>query len=213
MTTHRPLSYVRTAGLDAAYLVLGLPIGIATFTVIVTGLSLGLGLAITLIGIPIVLATLVVARWLAALERQRTRLVLGNSIDPPERRLEGNVWKRTKTVVTDAATWLDTLWSLLLLPIGTIGFTVAVTVWSAALGMITSPIWQWAIPDDGDADLTFFNSTTAGYSVLRVLAGLALIPVAYWISRAFALGTAHLARLLLGERQEHSPSAPTAVLA
>ena len=27
---------------------------------------------------------------------------------------------------------------------------IAVTVWSVALGLLTSPIWFWALPDDGD---------------------------------------------------------------
>ena len=41
---------------DFTYLVLGLPLGIAAFTIAVTGLALGAGLAITLAGLPILLA-------------------------------------------------------------------------------------------------------------------------------------------------------------
>ena len=199
---------LRNAGSDATYLIVGLPLGILTFTVAITGLSLAAGLAITLLGIPILLATLVVVRWFAAVERHRAALLLGESIEAPERPLQGSLWQRTKAVATDPSSWLDLLWSVLLLPLGVVGFSVAVTVWSTVLGFVSSPLWQWALPDDGDVSLAFFNDPAAGYSVLRVLTGLALLPVAYWVSRGLALGSAQLARLLLGGQASH-PAAPT----
>ncbi len=52
-----------------AYLLLGLPLGILDFTVVVTGLSVGLGMVVTLIGIPLLVATLLLVRALATLER------------------------------------------------------------------------------------------------------------------------------------------------
>ncbi len=78
------------------------------------------------------------------------------------------------------------------------------------LGLISSPLWMWALDgDDADASaLAFFNDPAAGYSALRVAIGLALLPLAYWICRGLALGTAHTVRALLG----HAPrsEAPTA---
>lgn len=209
MTTNVPLTWLRTGALDFTYLVLGLTAGILTFTVVVTLFSTGLGLAITLVGIPILIGSLLVVRWLSAMERHRAAMVLGAPIDSPERRLEGSIWQRTKTLAGDPASWLGTLWSVLLLPIGIAGFTVAVTVWSTALGLLTSPAWNWAV-DHSDApdEIDFFTTTAVGSSALRSLLGLALVPVAYWTCRGLALGTAHLARLLLGERSE----APTQVL-
>jgi hypothetical protein len=47
-------------GLDTAYLLLGLPAGVIAFTVVVTGWASALGLAITLIGLPVAMATIVV---------------------------------------------------------------------------------------------------------------------------------------------------------
>src|SRR5215217_3826416 len=72
----------RLAG-DTLYLVLGLPMGILTFTWVVTGWSVSLCLAITLIGLPLAVVTVVVSRALAQVERQRAALVLGGPI--PER--------------------------------------------------------------------------------------------------------------------------------
>jgi hypothetical protein len=191
-----PLPRLRVMAHDAAYLILGLPLGVAAFTLVVTGLSLGLGLAITLVGIPIVLATLVAARGIAELERRRAAPVLNERIAGRERTLDGDVWARARALATDPATWRDTLWSLLLLPIGAAGFTVAVTAWSTALGLVSSPLYVWALPEDGD-NLPFFDDPGLLYSVLRVLTGIALIPIAAWVSRATAAGSARLARMTL----------------
>ena len=206
----RILRPLRNAGLDAAYLIVGLPLGIVTFTVAVTGLSLAAGLAITLLGIPILLATLVVCRWFAEVERRRAAVLLGEPIPAPERPLNGNLWERTKTVVKDAASWLDLLWALLLGVVGTIGFSVAISVWAGVLSLISSPLWMWAVDgDDADASVpALLNDPAAGYAALRVAIGLALLPLAYWICRGLALGIAHTVRALLG----HAPrsEAPTA---
>lgn len=51
-----PPRLARTAR-ELGYVLLGLPVGIATFTLGVTGLSLGVGLAVTLVGIPVILLT------------------------------------------------------------------------------------------------------------------------------------------------------------
>jgi hypothetical protein len=192
-----PLPAPRAVALDAAYLLLGLPVGIVTFTLIVTGLATGAGLAITLVGVPIVLATLIVARAMAEGERLHASMVLGERVRGRERRLEGTVWDRARTLATDGATWRDVLWGLLALPIGMAGFALVVTLWTAALGLVSSPVWLWAVPEDG-GDPPILDDTGVGYSVLRVLIGLVLIPVAAWGCRAAAEGCARAARALLG---------------
>lgn len=62
---------------ELAYLLLGLPVGVVTFTVVVTGVALGVSLLITLVGIPVLVATAYADRGLAWLERRRAALVLG----------------------------------------------------------------------------------------------------------------------------------------
>jgi hypothetical protein len=186
---------------DFAYLVLGLPLGIASFSVAVTGLSLAAGLLITLVGIPILMATLLAARGFAVIERARAQLVLGEPVPAPERtwRRKG-VWETTKAVLTDPGGWRDLLWSVVLMPIGIATFTVAVTAWSVALGLLTSPIWYWSLPDGNDVHVALFESTAAGYSVLRVLIGLALVPIAIALCRGFAVGQAKATAFAIGGR-------------
>ena len=59
---------------DFTYLVLGLPLGVAGFTLAVTGLALSAGLMITLAGIPVLVVTLLVAA-----RRSRRRSASGPS--------------------------------------------------------------------------------------------------------------------------------------
>jgi hypothetical protein len=193
----RLLPRVREMAHDFAYLVGGLPVGVAAFSLILTGIATAAGLAITLVGIPILLVTLLAARGIAELERHRAAPVLGSRIAGRERKLTGSLWERTKAIATDAASWRDTAWSLLLLPIGVAGFTAAVTMWSVSLGLVTSPLYYWAL-DGNDNDVALFNDPSIGYSVLRVLIGVALVPVAAWGSRALSVGTAKAAKGILG---------------
>ena len=62
---------LRSLGRDSLYLLLGLPITIASFSVLVTGLSLAGGLLVTVIGIPVATATLAAAVGFGRLERAR----------------------------------------------------------------------------------------------------------------------------------------------
>jgi hypothetical protein len=185
---------------DFAYLVLGLPIGIVSFTVAVTGLSLAAGLLITLIGIPVLLATLVACRGLAALERARAGFVLGEPIPHAERTWKRDgAWETTKAVLTDPGAWRDLLWSVVLMPIGIATFTIAVSLWASALGLLTSPLWYWALPEDDEPDVVaLFEQTSAGYSVLRVLIGLALVPLAFAVCRGLAVGQAKATAFAVG---------------
>ena len=126
-----------------AYLLLGLPLGILDFTIVVTGLSLGLGLSVTIIGIPVFIAALLVARSLAILERGLAVSLL----DAPMPRLgpaaeegQGVFWSRLRSLVISRRTWAEVGFLLLRLPLGTLDFTVAVTIVSLALGGFAMPI-------------------------------------------------------------------------
>ena len=195
-TRFDPLPGLAQTAKDFAYLVLGLPVGIVAFTFVVTALSLSIGLAITLVGIPLLALTLLSARWIARMERQRARLVVDDAVveDAP---LTGDAVDRGKALFRDRAAWSGTLWWLLLLPVGVAGFTVAVALWSTALGFVTSPLWYWALPA-GDETIPLLDSTSVGYSALRVLIGLALLPTTMVACRALAAGTGRAARAILG---------------
>ena len=146
-------------GRDTVYLVTGLPMGILTFTVAVTGWSTGLGLLITLLGFPVLLLTAVLLRALSNVERRRARLVLD---DPLVARYkepsESGIWARTKSILSDAQNWRDLAWAMLLLPVGIAGFTIAVTAVATVLGLIFAPAWTWSLWHTSDpVDLGVFH--------------------------------------------------------
>ena len=67
--------------LNLVYLLLAFPLGIAYFVFLVTGFSLGFGLIVTFLGIPILLGMLAATWGIAAFERQ-----LANTCSPPTSR-------------------------------------------------------------------------------------------------------------------------------
>lgn len=191
-----PLPSLATVGKDFAYLVLGLPIGVAVFSFAVTAFALSAALAITLVGIPLLILTLLASRWIAKAERERARMVIDEPV-AADRPLSGSTIDRSKALLRDRSAWTGAAWSLLMLPIGVAGFTAAITLWSTALGFITSPLWYWATDSSNDT-IPLLDSTSAGYSVLRVLIGLALLPTAAMLCRGLAAGTGRAARAILG---------------
>src|SRR6266567_9604088 len=83
MTAPRPAAagsplarLVRHLGIDSVYLLTGFPLALVSFVVLVTGLSVGGGLLVMLVGIPVLTATLYIARGFAQLERWRAAKVL-----------------------------------------------------------------------------------------------------------------------------------------
>jgi hypothetical protein len=195
-TRFAPIPAPATMGRDFLYLVLGLPLGTAAFTFAVTALSLSIGLAITLVGVPLLILTLLASRWIAKFERVRARLVVDEPVrvDAP---LTGDAIDRSKALLRDRSAWTGVAWSVLLLPIGTAGFTIAVSLWSTALGFLTSPVWYWAVQENDDT-IPLLDSHSLGYSALRVLIGLALLPTTAVACRALAAGSGRAARAILG---------------
>jgi hypothetical protein len=84
------------------------------------------------------------------------------------------------------------------MPITVATFSIAVTVWSAALGMLTSPLWYWALPDDADDTIPLLDSTSVGWTILRAVIGLVLVPLAIAICRGTALSQAKATAFAIG---------------
>ena len=122
------------------YLLLSFPLGIFYFVFLVTGLSLGLGLAITLFGIPILFGTLLLWRVFANFERQLTKIMLGIDIPSvPIKQSEG-IWEKIQTCLSDSFTWKSLAYLFIKFPLGIISFVVLVTLPSVSLSLIATPI-------------------------------------------------------------------------
>ena len=187
---------VRRAGLDALYLGTGLLISIEAFAIWVTGVTLSLSLALMIIGLPVVLATFVVFRWIADIERRRAALVLGAPIPDAHRpRESGGFVARLMAVLRDPQSWRDMLYLALLSVVGFVWGVVWLTVWAVVLGSVAMPAWWWSVPDGVQYGPLVIDgwAEAAGAALL----GVVLIPFALALQRGLAVSQAHLARRLL----------------
>jgi len=185
---------------ETAHLLADLPVGIALFTWTVTMLSLGLGLAITIIGIPLLALTVVSGRWIGAMERGRARWFLDDDPpSPPPVPHASGAWQRLRFGLTDRFGWKGLAYGAVMLPWGIITFTVAVTLWSLALGLTTLPLFDWALPDGG---FEFGSYRLAGLGLVGAYAltfavGVSFLAIAPRAIHAMAEGDRRLVRLLL----------------
>ncbi|MFT4257787.1 MAG: sensor domain-containing protein [Pseudoxanthomonas sp.] len=124
------------------YMVLALATGTFYFTWVVTGVSLSAGLLILIVGIPLLLLFLMSVRLLSLVEGRIVETLLGERM--PRRPLytqRDKPWlKRLGELFTDARTWTTMLYFLLMLPLGVAYFSVAVTLFSTAIGLIGAPV-------------------------------------------------------------------------
>ena len=187
---------------EAIWAVLALPIGVAWFTILVTLLSTGFALAITLVGIPIIAATLVLADYGAKGERALARALLGADVPEPPRAPAGvpePILRRALHLLTNERRWRSVVYLLLLFPLGLLEFLAAVIGWSIALAGLTWPLWWWAIPD-ADADFLWDgNRLDNPWEYALVLGtGVAAALLTPWLVRATVLLHLAVMRALVG---------------
>jgi signal transduction histidine kinase len=183
---------------ETAYLLIDLAVGVVGFTFVITGLSLGVGLLITLIGLPVLGLTLLGCRGGAWLELRRARMLGLHLPDPPPLERTGSLFRRLSRPLVDGVGWRAAAYFLLMLPVGIVTFTVTLTIWSTALGLLTLPAWAWSLPHGGAlfGDSYYWNQPWQ--LALSTLAGAALTLLAPWVVRGLAIADQGLVRGLLG---------------
>ncbi|MFJ4185673.1 sensor histidine kinase [Kitasatospora sp. NPDC089509] len=131
----RPPLYGARMWRQVGQLMLNFPLGVAGFVLSIAALSAGLGLAVTVIGLPVLALGLAGCRALGALGRSRARSAYGSAIDEPEpvRPRRPGLVGYTIAHLTDLLNWRSALYNVLLLPWGILSFTLAlvsvVTLW------------------------------------------------------------------------------------
>jgi hypothetical protein len=102
------------------------PSGVLWFTLFTTAIALGVSLLITLVGLPILTATFLLARGGAWLERLRARALLGVEIPAPVERAGGNgLWAKLVAPFRNRTTWKQLFYLWLVQPVQSlVNFTV-----------------------------------------------------------------------------------------
>jgi signal transduction histidine kinase len=206
---------------ETLHLLLNLPFGIATFTIIVTGFALGFGLLITLVGIPILIAMLYVSRAMGTVERVRAGVLLDVDVPRPYRAAppRDRWWRPYTAKASDPATWIEVVYHLLLMPIGVITFTIVVTFWTLGFGLLLAPLFAWpgapvelvdswvkvavdpanhvvALGTTG-SDFHWVIDTPWEFAIISFV-GLVLLFVTPWVVRGLATANRALVRGMLG---------------
>lgn len=182
----------------ALYLLLTFPAGIFWFVVSVTLISTGFGMLVIWVGVPILISLLYLWRGGAMLHRSFARVFADTEIPTPYRRSdEDSFLRRALSMTKDPATWRDGGFLFLLFPLGIAWFTMLVTIWSVAAGFVAAPILVWAT-EGAVFDFGIVRVDTIAESLLLMVAGFFLVPVAARITLGAGQLHANLAAALLG---------------
>ncbi|HEV2035192.1 MAG TPA: sensor domain-containing protein [Candidatus Dormibacteraeota bacterium] len=132
----------RRTYLRISYLLLAMPLGILYFTVIITGLSVGVSTAIVIIGFPILLGTLLCWLLFGRIERELAIHLLGARVRPmpipdPAKR---SAWQRLLRTLGDPVTWKSLVYVMLEFPFGIFSFTLAVVLISVSVTLVLYPM-------------------------------------------------------------------------
>ncbi|MBL7254183.1 sensor domain-containing protein [Paractinoplanes lichenicola] len=164
---------------DTRYVLTGLPLAVASFTVCLTLLTAGLTLAVVWIGIPLLVLTMTQARAFAAGERSRLA-ALGDHLPTPS--YGGS--RRVLAMLTDPQSWQDVMHATLRWIPSTISTSLVLTWWAGVLGGATYALWGWALPDGpDDTDLPQLLGlgdsylTATGFYLIVALVAAATLPL------------------------------------
>jgi signal transduction histidine kinase len=193
---------------EFGFVLLSLPISILLFVYTVTMISLGAGLLVTFLGIPVLAAALAGCRGLGALERARARGLLGLEVAEPEplrmRKPGPMAW--IGAVLKSGTSWRAVLYSLLHFPWSVFSFVVALNFWAYGWAMLTYPLWFWVFPMwVGQDGLQLYGDETHRVYLdnpfeitVAALVGLLCTLATPWIVRALTMVDRVMVHGLLG---------------
>jgi two-component system, OmpR family, phosphate regulon sensor histidine kinase PhoR len=142
MTEALELLQDRRTYLRILYLLLAFPLAVTYFVLIVTGISVGMGLLV--IGVGLAILALTMFGWLlfARFERELAIRLLGARIRPlsvPEPK-PLQVWPRLLKTLRDPVTWKSLTYLLIEFPFSIFSFALTVVLVSASLAMAAVPV-------------------------------------------------------------------------
>ncbi|MGW1669054.1 sensor histidine kinase [Streptomyces sp. NPDC002324] len=193
---------------EFGYVLLGLPVGILLFTYAVTMVSVGAGLLITFLGVPVLAAGLAGCRGFGALERARARALLGVEVCAPEPlRPKGRgamAWMGA--VLRSGSSWRQLLYAVIQFPWSVFSFVVAVTFWTYGWALLTYPLWFWVFPVwAGQDGLQLYGDETHSVYLdnpfevtVTALVGLLFTMASPWIVRGLTTVDRVMVGALLG---------------
>ena len=197
---------------NLAYLILAFPLGLAYFVFLTVGLSLGFGLAIVWVGVPILLLVLLGSWGLATVERQLAITLLGAEVppmsppppmSPMSPAAQRTLGQRLGDFLKNPVTWKGLGFLLLKFPLGLATFVFAVTLLALSLGLLLTPFFYTLL----DPPEVFFGwyADTLGRALLCSAVGLVLTWVTLNLLNGIAWFWKTLASVALGNASFSAP--------
>lgn len=201
--------WVRQTLLDTGYNISAFALAVPAFVIAVTGVALGVGLLVVVVGLPVLAITAYAARGFAHLERLRLRSMLGRRAPRPSYAVAqpgASLPRRVLVTLRDPGSWLDVIWSLVGFATATAAFAVTVAWIGAAAGGLSYWFWQQFIdfgPDNVTlAELIGLGSGRTPEIWLNLALGVVALLTLPLVVRLMALLHASIGTALLCSRAE-----------
>lgn len=189
------------------FMILSLVTGIFYFTFAVIGLSLSLGLAILIIGLPVFLGFIGIARVISLAEGRLLEAVSGERMPrrPVHRGAPDGLFTRSLEMLKDLRTWSTLIYLLVMLPLGVIYFVTAVTGLALGASFVLVPVVSiaqrlgWWVRWENDELIAFspaWIDTPAGW-VFDVVFGVVVLTTLLHVARIVVSVHARTAKTLL----------------
>ncbi len=177
--------------LNIIYIFVAFPLSVLYFSLVITGLSLSLGLLVIVAGFFIFIGTLLMIRGFRWLDIQLTRVFLGRSIPVKKETQESGKFSAfMQQLFGSPATWKGLVHYLFIkFPLDTIIWSISISFLAITLELLLAPVldqfwWfddeglnRWLISFFGDVYVLPFLGIIWGMISLHVVRGLA------WVSR------------------------------
>ena len=182
-----------------AYVLLLFPLGIIYFAYIAVGALLSVGLALTIIGIPLGILFLLSIFGLSWFHGRMSETCLGIRMPRKRRKFiaTGTAWQKMKSILEDWRLYTSACYLVLMFPLGFIYFTAFVLLFATAGGLIVSPV---AVPLGIELSLGNLPTNTTAWTVLYPVLGFLLLTFSLHLVRAVAHYHGIMTKALLVKR-------------
>lgn len=167
---------------NVLYLLVSFPLGILYFVFTVTGLSVGIGLALIAVGIPILVFTLMVVGLFGRIERGLLRGLLHAPVmTPPPAPLPSGIVESLRAYLRRPETWKNVVYSLVHFPFGVVGFSLVMAFLPAGAFLLLTPLTYTLLPIDiCDARVTTLDQAVLCSSIGAIITLIGLHVMNGW---------------------------------
>jgi signal transduction histidine kinase len=192
----RSSSFLAGSARGLAFQLPALVLGPLWFSLLVTGWSVTLGLAVTPLVIPAALGTVLLVRLAAGLEAALARSLLGADARVPGLPAPRGFWRRLWAIVSERWIWRAQGWLVLRI---TVGFALAlalISLLAAGLGLLSAPLWYRSVHYGTETGAWRIDSL--GRAVAAMPVGALALALALVLARAATAPSRALANATLG---------------